>query len=168
MQKLALRLWFLMSATVIAAATPVSATSYDQSCNFEDSSDALSLRCEAVLQNFVARWLGFRDGTLRAARGDSMLAPSTYHVVVQGHADRAEDRRALAAVGARRARAVAEWIIAAGVPSDLVSAEGYGATCLLVPSDPGQAEPQNRRVELFMIDGSRRLLPCGRSGRPSE
>jgi outer membrane protein OmpA-like peptidoglycan-associated protein len=69
-------------------------------------------------------------------------------VNVHGHADAAEASRGRSILGERRARAVAEWLIAAGIPRELVAPIDHGASQFLVPTEPGKAERQNRRVEI--------------------
>lgn len=37
-----------------------------------------------------------------------------------------------------------------GVPGNAITIRGYGETHLLVPTDPGVRETQNRRVEIIL------------------
>lgn len=50
----------------------------------------------------------------------------------------------------RRANAVKAQLITDGVPSNVISIQGFGDTHLLVPTGPGVREPQNRRVEIII------------------
>jgi outer membrane protein OmpA-like peptidoglycan-associated protein len=50
----------------------------------------------------------------------------------------------------RRANAVKAELIRNGVPANIITAQGFGQTNLLVPTGPGVREPQNRRVEIIL------------------
>ena len=50
----------------------------------------------------------------------------------------------------RRAQAVANELVRAGVPKAAISIQGFGQTRLLVPTAAGVREPQNRRVEIIL------------------
>jgi hypothetical protein len=50
----------------------------------------------------------------------------------------------------RRANAVATELVADGVPKNVITAQGFGETHLLVPTADGVREPQNRRVEIVI------------------
>jgi OOP family OmpA-OmpF porin len=47
-----------------------------------------------------------------------------------------------------RARAVTGELVGDDVPRNAISVQGFGDTRLLVSTDPGVREPQNRRVEI--------------------
>lgn len=117
-------------------------------CFFEPGSDALSPNCEQVLTEYVDYWTNTRDGRDSPWPPGAGEPPRMMPVIVNGHADGAEASRGQAIVGERRARAVAEWLIAAGIPREHVSPTGHGASQFLVPTLPNEAERQNRRVEI--------------------
>lgn len=50
----------------------------------------------------------------------------------------------------RYADAVADWFIARGVDSDLISAQGFGESDLAIETDDEIDEPRNRRVTIFV------------------
>ena len=50
----------------------------------------------------------------------------------------------------RRAQAVAGELVRDGVPQNVITAQGFGDTHLLVSTGPGVREPQNRRVEIIV------------------
>lgn len=77
---------------------------------------------------------------------------------VEGHADESGTRVHNADLSTRRARAVARWLIARGIPATRLRTIGFGAD---VPRDPDgswSAHAVNRRVEL-------RLLPVAEQPR---
>ncbi|GGJ06450.1 hypothetical protein GCM10011320_11570 [Neoroseomonas lacus] len=77
------------------------------------------------------------------------MAPAQMgRVDVIGHIDGAEVQRGLSIVGEQRARAVAEWLIAAGISRGLVRLCPVNVRDMLVPTPPGVAEPWNRWTEV--------------------
>ncbi|MEO3471203.1 OmpA family protein [Roseomonas sp. CAU 1739] len=144
-----LRLALIVGA-LSAPAAPAFALSRSFVCTFDPGSDAIDARCERVLSGYVEFWTQLRDGRLRAWPGPGFApAYSITRIEVGGHADGAEVSRGLAVVSERRARAVAEWLIAAGIPREYVIVTGYGARQLIVPTQPHEAEPLNRRVDVI-------------------
>jgi outer membrane protein OmpA-like peptidoglycan-associated protein len=79
--------------------------------------------------------------TARAALRDGAGA-----VIVTGHADTLGDARYNRDLADRRARSVAEDLIARGVPRAAVSRTTLGETDLAVPTGDGVSEAANRRV----------------------
>ena len=146
--------WLMRCAMLLivgASALSSSALSYSRSfiCFFDLDSDAINARCELNLADYVDYWIRLRDGRLRGWPDTSFFRPYTItQVEIGGHLDAAEASQGLTVVSERRARAVAEWLIAAGIPREYVFVTGYGDQRLLVPTPPGIAEPQNRRVEI--------------------
>lgn len=104
-------------------------------CFFEPFSAELSWRSRSMVDEFVTN----------TVRSGSRI------VVVAGHADRAEDPPSRSmAMSRKRALAVAMAVREGGLLVDTdLRVLAFGATKRLVPTDPGVAEPQNRRVELF-------------------
>lgn len=147
-----LRRWAFAAVLSSAfAVLPIQALSVSRSykCFFDPGSDAFNAYCERILTEYVDFWTRSRDGRWPAWPGPGFAPAHTItRIEVGGHTDNAEASRSLAEVSERRARAVAEWLIAAGIPREYVFVTGYGARELLVPTQPRQAEPQNRRVEI--------------------
>lgn len=71
-------------------------------------------------------------------------------LTVNGYTDTSGTARYNLALSVRRARAVEVELVRDGVPSDEITIHGFGDTNLLVPTQPGVREPQNRRVEIFV------------------
>jgi len=55
-------------------------------------------------------------------------------------------------LSAARAMAVADFLIASGVPEERVSISGYGQYRPKVPGDGASAKSSNRRVEILLLD----------------
>ena len=85
-------------------------------------------------------------------------------IIVAGHADRSGPERGNAELSRQRAAAVRAYLIGAGLPPDLIVTEAYGEGKALVATSNGSAEPQNRRVEIFVERGS--TAKSASHGRP--
>jgi len=73
---------------------------------------------------------------------------SAAEVVVTGHTDRAAEASYNDALSLQRAKAVRKLFVARGLPKDSVIATGRGEREPLVPTEDGEREPKNRRVEI--------------------
>jgi OmpA-OmpF porin, OOP family len=71
-------------------------------------------------------------------------------IVATGHADRAGQPDYNMTLSDRRAIAVRQALVAAGIPDTAISTQARGETQPLVPTPDGEREPQNRRVEIAM------------------
>jgi outer membrane protein OmpA-like peptidoglycan-associated protein len=68
-----------------------------------------------------------------------------------GHTDRVGSPEANRRLAARRARAVADFLVAAGIPAQLIETDGLGETDAPVATDDGVPEPLNRTVAIVAI-----------------
>jgi OOP family OmpA-OmpF porin len=80
---------------------------------------------------------------------DSKSAQTTT-IKVSGYTDTSGTPTYNMGLSARRARAVADQLVADGVPANEIETHAFGETHLLVPTGPGVREPQNRRVEIVL------------------
>ena len=69
-------------------------------------------------------------------------------MILTGTADRTGDAAVNLELSQLRASAVLRGLIARGIPADRFQVLAKGETELPVPTNPGVAEPQNRRVEI--------------------
>jgi outer membrane protein OmpA-like peptidoglycan-associated protein len=74
------------------------------------------------------------------------------HVEVQGHTDNSGSEDANRDLSQRRANAVRDWLIKAGVAPDRLTAVGHGSARPLAPNITAQNRARNRRVELVILD----------------
>jgi outer membrane protein OmpA-like peptidoglycan-associated protein len=81
-----------------------------------------------------------------------LLASSGYRLYVYGHTDDIGTDEYNQALSERRAHAVAEYLIEAGVPGDIVSTRGFGKSSPRVKAVTGNARERNRRVEIGIVD----------------
>lgn len=70
-------------------------------------------------------------------------------VRVVGHTDRVGRPEANRRLAARRADAVARFLVESGLPADLIITDGAGETGAPISTDDGVAEPLNRSVLIF-------------------
>lgn len=70
------------------------------------------------------------------------------NVVVIGHADRSGTGKYNFALSDRRAKAVKSVLVRLGIPANKIVTKPKGETDLLVPTEDGVREPQNRRAEI--------------------
>lgn len=69
---------------------------------------------------------------------------------INGHADRAGSDDYNMQLSEHRARLVEEALLAAGVPKEMLHYFAFGESDPKQPTDDGQREPLNRRVEIFI------------------
>lgn len=82
------------------------------------------------------------DGLVIAA-----LRCGSARVVVEGHTDSVGDPAANMALSQRRAAAVLDYLVAAGIPADRLSAGGYGDTRPVADNESDQGRQINRRID---------------------
>ena len=81
---------------------------------------------------------------------DSYRRGGTPRLVATGHADRSGAEPYNMSLSERRAAAVREALVRAGIPSNAIGTAARGETQPLVPTPDGEREPQNRRVEIMI------------------
>ncbi len=75
-----------------------------------------------------------------------------FAVTVKGHTDARGSDSYNRDLSERRAQAVADYLIAAGLSPDLFTVEGLGKSQLLDPGSTTEAHSRNRRVELGIVN----------------
>jgi outer membrane protein OmpA-like peptidoglycan-associated protein len=73
-------------------------------------------------------------------------------VEVQGHTDNSGTEVVNTELSERRAQAVRDWLVKAGVEAERLSAKGYGSSRPLAPNITQQNRARNRRVELVILE----------------
>lgn len=76
--------------------------------------------------------------------------PKWTAIVLAGHADRSGSERSNTSLSADRVEAVRQYLLRAGLPSDLIASRAHGERQALVGTPDGAVEPQNRRVEIYL------------------
>jgi outer membrane protein OmpA-like peptidoglycan-associated protein len=69
------------------------------------------------------------------------------HVEIEGHTDDTGNAGYNERLSMARARSVADWLIAHGIPADRMGTRGYGATKPRAPNDTEANKAKNRRIE---------------------
>lgn len=108
---------------------------------FETNSDRIQERSYDLL-NDVAQAIRQNESQIR----------TTGHVEIQGHTDKRGTEKDNLDLSDRRAKSVKRYLLARGVPSDLLEAKGYGETQLIDTANTRAAHDQNRRVEFHIKD----------------
>ncbi|WP_300974155.1 OmpA family protein [Sphingomonas sp. LHG3406-1] len=86
-------------------------------------------------------WEPVLDQAAEAARGGARLR-------LTGHTDREGPAIVNRRISLQRARMVAQALVKRGVPAGSITTIGQGEEALLVPTDDGVREIQNRRVDI--------------------
>lgn len=73
-------------------------------------------------------------------------------VAIEGFSDRAGPERANGAVSRQRAEAVQQYLVERGIEASRILLSSYGERRPLVPTEDGVREPQNRRVEVRLVN----------------
>jgi outer membrane protein OmpA-like peptidoglycan-associated protein len=79
---------------------------------------------------------------------DAVKRLAVPEVVVIGHTDTMGSARSNVALGMKRAIAVRNVLVAAGIAPDMIQASSHGKGDLLIKTRDKTAEPRNRRVEI--------------------
>jgi OOP family OmpA-OmpF porin len=70
---------------------------------------------------------------------------------VTGHTDTDGDDAANQTLSEKRAEAVVDYLVKAGLPAPRFTATGFGSTQPLVPNDSEEGKAQNRRIEFKVM-----------------
>ncbi len=81
-----------------------------------------------------------------------LLASEGYRLFVYGHTDDVGTDEYNRALSERRAQAVADYLIKAGVPADIITTKGYGKSSPRAQGRTSEARQRNRRVEIGVVD----------------
>jgi OOP family OmpA-OmpF porin len=94
--------------------------------------DALDARNRMILDGLIDHW----------RRGGAA------HFLVEGHSDTADPADQSMDASRRRAWAVHDYLVEAGIPSRAIIVRYHGEARLLIGTQDEVREPQNRRVEI--------------------
>ena len=117
-----------------------------------------------VCQQLFTELLG--KGTIRFEPGRSTLDPDstglldrlietalrcpTANIEVAGHTDTDGENAANQALSEKRAQAVVDYLVKAGLPAGRFTAVGYGSTQPVAPNVTDEGKAQNRRIEFVV------------------
>lgn len=102
--------------------------------------------------DFDAATIREDDKELLSRIAGVLLASHGYRLYIYGHTDDQGNARYNQRLSERRAQAVMEYFIDAGVPAEVMEAEGFGEKDPRVPGTSKEARQKNRRVEIGVVD----------------
>jgi OmpA-OmpF porin, OOP family len=134
---------FKPEISVKPAAAPVDATVCQQL--FTELLGKARIRFEPGKADIVADSAGLLDRLIETA-----LRCPTANIEIAGHTDTDGDEVANQALSEKRAQAVADYLVKAGLPASRFSAVGYGSTQPIAGNDTDQGKAQNRRIDFVV------------------
>src|SRR4051794_29842960 len=134
---------FKPEISVKPAAAPVDATVCQQL--FADLLGKARIRFESGKADIVADSAGLLDRLIETA----LRCPAA-NIEIAGHTDTDGDEAANQGLSEKRAQAVADHLVKAGLPANRVSAIGYGSTQPVAGKDTDQGKGQNRRIDFVV------------------
>ena len=134
---------FKPEISVKPAAAPVDATVCQQL--FTELLGKARIRFEPGKADIVADSAGLLDRLIETA----LRCPAA-NIEIAGHTDSDGDEPGNQALSEKRAQAVADYLVKAGLPATRFSAAGYGATQPIAGNDTDQGKAQNRRIDFVV------------------
>ncbi|MGD9836362.1 MAG: OmpA family protein [Afipia sp.] len=81
---------------------------------------------------------------------ETALRCPTANIEVAGHTDSDGDNSANMALSEKRAQAVADYLVKAGLPTDRLRAVGYGSSQPVAANDTDEGKAKNRRIDFVV------------------
>jgi outer membrane protein OmpA-like peptidoglycan-associated protein len=81
-----------------------------------------------------------------------LMTSKDYTLSVNGHTDDVGSHEYNQKLSERRAQAVYDYLVEAGLPPEILSVKGWGKTKPLVEGTSDEARAKNRRVELGLVN----------------
>jgi OmpA-OmpF porin, OOP family len=134
---------FKADISVKPAAAPVDATVCQQL--FSDLLGKGSIRFESGRAGIDPDSAGLLDRLTETA-----LRCPTVNIEIAGHTDADGEEAFNQALSEKRAQAVMDYLVKAGLPADRFTAVGYGSTQPVASNDTGEGKAQNRRIEFVV------------------
>jgi OOP family OmpA-OmpF porin len=135
---------FKADVSVKPAVAPVDATVCQQL--FSELLGKASIRFETGKADLDPDSTGLLDRLVEIA----LRCPAS-NIEVAGHTDTDGNDEANQALSEKRAQAVVDYLVKAGLPAARFTATGFGAAQPLVPNDSEQGKAQNRRIEFKVM-----------------
>jgi OmpA-OmpF porin, OOP family len=134
---------FKAEVTVKPAAAPVDATVCQQL--FSDLLGKGSIRFESGRAVLDPDSAGLLDRLIETA----LRCPAA-NIEIAGHTDGDGEDAFNQALSEKRAQAVIDYLVKAGLPADRFTATGYGSTQPIASNDTDEGKAQNRRIEFVV------------------
>jgi OmpA-OmpF porin, OOP family len=129
--------------SVKPAAAPVDGTVCQQL--FSELLSKGSIRFEPAHANIDPDSAGLLDHLIETA----LRCPAS-NIEIAGHTDADGDDASNQSLSEKRAQAVADYLVKAGLPPDRFTAVGYGSTQPVASNDSDEGKAQNRRIEFVV------------------
>ena len=114
----------------------------------------MNLGADAVNFDTDEAELKAEDRELLARIAGVLLTSSGFRIQVFGHTDDVGTVEHNQGLSERRARAVRDYLVGAGLAPTIITTKGFGKSKPLVPGTSDAARARNRRVEIGIIDSS--------------
>jgi OmpA-OmpF porin, OOP family len=134
---------FKPEISVKPAAAPVDATVCQQL--FSELLGKARIRFESGKADIAADSAGLLDRLIETA----LRCPNA-NIEVAGHTDADGEEAANQALSEKRAQAVADYLVKAGLPANRFTPVGYGSTRPIAGNDTEQGKAQNRRIDFVV------------------
>jgi len=134
---------FKPEISVKPAAAPVDATVCQQL--FADLLGKARIRFESGKADIVADSAGLLDRLIETA----LRCPNA-NIEVAGHTDTDGEEAANQALSEKRAQAVTDYLVRAGLPASRFTPIGYGSTQPVAGNDSDEGKAQNRRIDFVV------------------
>jgi outer membrane protein OmpA-like peptidoglycan-associated protein len=131
------RAWIGLGAASLAIAAPASACTGFPRIYFAYGSADLDQSSREALRGFALQMLAEENNVSK--------------IEVSGHSDASGPSSARRVIAARRAAAVRDFLIMAGIPANLVAVRNRGDTRPEIETPDGVREPNNRRASLAVL-----------------
>jgi outer membrane protein OmpA-like peptidoglycan-associated protein len=96
--------------------------------------------------------LRVEDRELLSRVAGILMTSQDFTISVNGHTDDVGSEAYNRKLSERRAQAVRDYLVKAGLPAEIVTVEGHGKALPLVPGSTEAARAKNRRVELGIVN----------------
>ena len=134
---------FKPEISVKPAAAPVDATVCQQL--FAELLGKARIRFESGKADIIADSTGLLDRLIETA----LRCPSA-SIEVAGHTDTDGDEATNLALSEKRAQAVADYLVKAGLPANRFTPVGYGSTQPIAGNETDEGKAQNRRIDFVV------------------
>jgi len=104
-----------------------------------------NIRFESARADIVSDSAGLLDRLIETA-----LRCPTVNIEIAGHTDADGDDASNKTLSEKRAQAVTDYLVKAGLPADRFTAIGYGSTQPVAGNDTDEGKAQNRRIEFVV------------------
>jgi outer membrane protein OmpA-like peptidoglycan-associated protein len=112
----------------------------------------MNLGSEAIQFDFDRADLRPENRELLSRIAGVLLTAKGYSIYVYGHTDDVGTDEYNSGLSERRARAVRDYLVEAGLGSGIITTRGYGKSSPLVPGTSAEVRAKNRRVEIGIVD----------------